>query len=168
MACSVRVGTEYPAHVQWEETQRRYEAEEQLSILEEVGRGGFGRVYRGHHLRLDAPVAVKVLREDLLHVPMVADLFAREARIMARIDHPNVLRVFDYRDGPEGPYLVTEWMSGGSVAPPVEDEQELRAIGSAVASGLQALHEAAARERARAIRGHLEPAAARPTQRIPT
>jgi serine/threonine protein kinase len=110
-----------------------------LTILEEVGRGGFGRVYRAHHRGLDIPVAVKVLLPS--HVDgRAAKLFVREARILARLDHPNLLRVFSYGQGPDGPFIVSEWMDGGELRGPLATPDELRAAGLAAASGLQALH----------------------------
>ncbi|MDP6943594.1 MAG: protein kinase [Myxococcota bacterium] len=116
-----------------------YEQEEGLEIFEEIGAGSFGRVYRGRHLRLDVPVAIKVLHPQHAQGETL-QMFVREATLMARLDHPNLLRVFDLSTGPEGPYLVTEWMAGGAVKGPIAQEDELRAIGVAMASGLEALH----------------------------
>ena len=122
------------------EIEALYRSRHNLAMEEAVGSGGFGRVWKARHLGLGIPVAVKVLHNNLMQKPQVRDMFAREARIMARMDHPNVLRVFDCAEGPEGLFLVTEWMELGAVEPPVSSEAELREVAVAVGAGLQALH----------------------------
>ena len=69
-----------------------YRAQEGLAVESKIGRGGFGRVYRATHLRLEITVALKVLSASQLD-PATLRMFRDEARLMARIDHPNVLRV---------------------------------------------------------------------------
>ncbi len=114
---------------------------DQLQLHEEIGQGGFGKVYRGHHTGLDIPVAVKVLH--MRHMDSKARrMFWREAQIMARLDHPNILRVFECRQGQQGPMIVTEWMDRGSLGGPVKDEARLRQVALAATSALQALHQA--------------------------
>jgi serine/threonine protein kinase len=84
-------------------------------LAELIGRGGTGEVWRGHDLQRDWPVAVKILS------PQVADLsmrerFAREARIAARVVHPNVVTVFDVGEHEGRPYLVMELLTGRDLA----------------------------------------------------
>ncbi|WP_143653702.1 serine/threonine-protein kinase [Streptosporangium subroseum] len=84
-------------------------------LAELIGRGGMGEVWRGHDLQRDWPVAVKILS------PQVADLsmrerFAREARIAARVVHPNVVTVFDVGEHEGRPYLVMELLTGRDLA----------------------------------------------------
>ncbi len=109
-----------------------------------IGRGGIGVVYLAHHLTLDAPVAVKVLRPDVMEQPgNFAERFMQEARLAARIRHPNVMSVMDAdKDGETGLYyIVLEFIDGGTVRDllrkgPVPVEQALE-ITTAVADALE-------------------------------
>src|SRR4051794_15601666 len=60
----------------------------QLDILELLGRGGMGAVYKARHLGLDRLVALKILPREIGRDPAFAERFAREARALARLDHP--------------------------------------------------------------------------------
>ncbi len=78
-----------------------------------VGRGGMGAVYRAHDLRLDRDVAIKVVRAELLGDPEARTRFRREAQIVARLQHPSVVSIFDYGTLPDGgAYLVMELVRG--------------------------------------------------------
>jgi serine/threonine protein kinase len=77
-----------------------------------LGRGGMAAVWLGHDEVLERPVAVKVLADTLAADPEFAARFGREARTAARVNHPNLVGVFDYSDGEERPYLVMEFVSG--------------------------------------------------------
>jgi O-acetyl-ADP-ribose deacetylase (regulator of RNase III)/tRNA A-37 threonylcarbamoyl transferase component Bud32 len=77
-------------------------------VLEEVGRGGMGVVYRARQARLDRPVALKVM---LPGAP--TDRFLREAKILAKIGSPHVVTIHDFAILPDGsPLLVMEWIEG--------------------------------------------------------
>ena len=84
----------------------------ELEGFELIGQGGMGAVYRARHRRLDRAVAVKVLDASLQDDEAFAERFAREARTLAKLDHPNVVRVYDFghRDGLY--YLVMELVEG--------------------------------------------------------
>ena len=78
-----------------------------------LGRGGMGAVYRARDVRLDRLVALKVVRAELLGDPEARQRFRREAQIVARLQHPSIVAVFDYGtfvDG--GAYLVMELVRG--------------------------------------------------------
>lgn len=80
-------------------------------VLEEVGRGGMGRVLRAYDPKLQREVALKVLRGDVLDEEGHGRL-VREAQAMARLSHPNVVAVHDVEDGPNGVMLVMEYVDG--------------------------------------------------------
>jgi eukaryotic-like serine/threonine-protein kinase len=78
-----------------------------------LGRGGMGAVYRARDIRLDRLVALKVVRAELLGDPEARQRFRLEAQIVARLQHPSIVAVFDYGtfvDG--GAYLVMELVRG--------------------------------------------------------
>ncbi|GMV83958.1 MAG: hypothetical protein AMXMBFR7_51420 [Planctomycetota bacterium] len=83
-------------------------------LKQRLGEGGMGRVYLGQHTRLGLPVAVKILKEPS---PQHLQLFLREARLTARLEHPNLVRIYDVNtDRLSGiHYLVMEYVEGGSV-----------------------------------------------------
>ncbi len=86
-------------------------------LLHELERGGTGTVYRGVHVHVNRPVAVKVLRAALAGNARVADRFAREARIISSLEHPHTLKLYDFgwmED--DRPYLVTEFLDGQTLA----------------------------------------------------
>ena len=86
-------------------------------VEELVGVGGFAVVYRATHLLLNTPVALKLLRPSVLRrTPELAPLLCDEARVAARINHPNVVRVNDVTHTRHITYVVIEYVDGGSLA----------------------------------------------------
>ncbi len=85
-------------------------------LTEAVGRGGMGVVWRGRHVALDRPVAVKFIRADAAQSPEARRRFEAEGRAVARLDHPGIVRVFDSGVHDGRPYLVMELVEGGSLA----------------------------------------------------
>src|SRR5882724_3408110 len=79
-------------------------------LLRRLGEGGMGRVYRAHHAGLDREVAVKLLHPARQDEPGAHERFQIEARALARLDHPNIVRVadFGFDETREIPYLVLE------------------------------------------------------------
>lgn len=71
-------------------------------ILEEIGRGGMGAVYKARDVELDRIVAIKVLSPYLVGEPRLVQRFIREARLAANLDHPNIVTIYDI--GGEGGY----------------------------------------------------------------
>jgi tRNA A-37 threonylcarbamoyl transferase component Bud32 len=68
----------------------------QLEILELLGQGGMGAVYKARQRGLDRLVAVKILPPEISHDPAFAERFTREARALARLSHPNIVAVYDF------------------------------------------------------------------------
>ncbi|MCJ7548405.1 MAG: protein kinase, partial [Anaerolineae bacterium] len=65
-------------------------------VLETLGHGGMARVYRAYHPQLDRYVAIKILRSDLVDDAEFLARFQREARAVASLRHPHIVRVFDF------------------------------------------------------------------------
>jgi eukaryotic-like serine/threonine-protein kinase len=83
-------------------------------IVEKLGEGGMGEVFRAHDQRLDRPVAVKVLRE-LGQSEERRERFWREARAAARTNHPNVCQIYEVGEDQGRPFLVMELLQGESL-----------------------------------------------------
>ncbi|MGZ0163000.1 MAG: serine/threonine-protein kinase [Planctomycetales bacterium] len=116
-----------------------------LEILELIGRGGMGAVYKARHPDLDRFVAVKILPREIQGDPGFGDRFLREARTLAKLNHPNIVAVYDFGQIDELSYFVMEFVDGvtlrdtiaaGSVAP----EEALRVIPD-LCDALQFAHE---------------------------
>jgi len=85
-------------------------------IKAELGRGGMATVYRGYDPRFEREVAVKVLPPELLHAdPQFRLRFEREAKIIAQLEHPSIVPVYDVGEEGNQPYFVMRYMSGGSL-----------------------------------------------------
>ena len=88
-----------------------------LVLEAELGRGGMGRVFRARDERLGRAVAVKVLRPESAANPDFRARFAREARLLAQLEHPGIVAVHDFGTTPAGDgYLVMQLVSRGSIA----------------------------------------------------
>jgi hypothetical protein len=94
-----------------------------------IGQGGMGAVFRAWDLRLERPVAIKVVRADLISNPDSRERFNRESKIVARLQHPSIVTVYDYGNLADGAaFLVMEFIPGedlrrllkreGRLAPP--------------------------------------------------
>jgi dienelactone hydrolase len=84
-------------------------------IVEKIGEGGMGEVYRAHDERLDRNVAVKVLHESVVHDADRLSRFEREAKAVAKLDHPNILAIHDFGTETGTSYAVMELLEGKSV-----------------------------------------------------
>src|SRR5687768_15332892 len=81
-------------------------------IVEPLGEGGMGQVWRARDLRLLREVAIKVLPDDLAADPERLARFERESQILASLNHPHIATIHGVEDGPFGPALVMELVSG--------------------------------------------------------
>ncbi len=85
-------------------------------LLEKIGSGGFGRVYRVRDLGLEREVAIKVLHPELTADPGVMERFRREAQLAARLRHPNIVSVYDIQSRAGLQWYVMELVPGANVA----------------------------------------------------
>lgn len=106
-------------------------------IDREIGRGGMAIVYAGWHEALERPVALKVLAEHLAGDAAFRARFLREARIAARLHHPNLVRTFDITEIEGLPCIVMELVTGGTL----EGDALTREEAAEVATGLAHAHE---------------------------
>jgi serine/threonine protein kinase len=84
----------------------------QLEILECLGRGGMGAVYKARQPRLERLVALKILSPEKRNDPKFAERFEREARALARLSHPNIVTVYDFGQAQGNCYLLMEFVDG--------------------------------------------------------
>ncbi len=112
-------------------------------LLERAGAGGMSEVWRAEDQTLHRTVAVKVIHDPIAADPTFAERFLREARLVAGLEHPNILSVYDFGtaplDGKDVSYLVMPLVSGGSLkerirgpVPPAEAVPWLAAIAAAL------------------------------------
>jgi serine/threonine-protein kinase len=114
-------------------------------ILEPLGAGGMGEVYRAHDTRLDRDVAVKTLPGDFADDPERRHRFEREARAAAALHHPNILDVHDAGVDGGVPYIVFELLEGETLrrrlgGRPLQPDEAI-AYATQIAWGLAAAHE---------------------------
>ncbi len=91
-------------------------SEPYYDILEQIGSGGMGVVYRARQTTLNRDVALKMLRAIDAGNPELLARFRSEARVVASLHHPQIVQVFDYGEHEGLPYLAMELISGGSLA----------------------------------------------------
>ncbi|MGI8782567.1 MAG: bifunctional serine/threonine-protein kinase/formylglycine-generating enzyme family protein [Acidobacteriota bacterium] len=85
-------------------------------IVEHIGSGGMGEVYRARDTRLQRPVAIKVLRSDVALDPEHRQRFEREARVVSSLNHPNICTLYDIGQSGQVGYLVMEYLEGQTLA----------------------------------------------------
>lgn len=108
----------------WEQRLRRALGDD-YELLELLGTGGFGRVYRVRDLQLERLVALKVLHPALIRDPTVVERFRREAQLAARLDHPNIVNIYDIGGRSGLIWYTMELIEGPNLAQLVEREGPL-------------------------------------------
>jgi len=96
-------------------------------IQQRIADGGMGQVYKALHIALDAPFAVKIVKQGLRSDPGVVGRFQREARAVSKLRHPNVVAVTDFGQTEDGTlFMVMEYVTGRSLARVIAEESPLR------------------------------------------
>ncbi len=81
-----------------------------------VGQGGMAAVYKAYHRKLDRHVAIKMMHQMFQQEPNFLTRFEREAQIIARLEHPNIVPIYDFSDADGIPYLVMRFVEGETLA----------------------------------------------------
>ena len=113
-------------------------------ILEEVGRGGMATVYKAYHASLDRHVAIKVMDAAMSSDRDFNERFRREARVIARLDNPHIVPVYDFDEHDGQPYLVLKFIDGQTLGQRIKSSPlskiEILELVMAVGNGLQYAH----------------------------
>jgi len=118
-----------------------------IEILDKIGEGGMGAVWRGLHLKLERVVAVKILDETLQLRPDGRERFIREARALALLSHRNVVTIYDCDELPDGKlYLCMELLAGETLRDIIKRRQPLDPLevidaGMQVCDAVQTAHD---------------------------
>ena len=113
-------------------------------ILEQLGQGGMATVFKAYHPALDRYVAIKVLHQAFLEDPNFQARFQREARVVAKLEHPNIVPIYDYAEHEKRPYLVMKFIEGETLKARLQrgplPASEIERIVEAVGAGLYYAH----------------------------
>ena len=111
-----------------------------------VGAGGIGILYRARQLRLDRPVALKLVEPEVARDPVIRERLRREARTVAALDHPNVVPLYEAGEEDGTVYIVTHWVEGTELGTLIQAEGPLEPgraarIAAQIAAALEVAHE---------------------------
>jgi serine/threonine-protein kinase len=113
-------------------------------LIEELGRGGMGVVYKAEDTKLKRTVALKFLPPELTHIPDVKDRFMREAQAAAALDHPNICTVYEFDESEDKNFISMAYIEGQSLRKKIESGpvafEEAINIVTQVAEGLEEAH----------------------------
>ncbi|MCA9906049.1 MAG: serine/threonine protein kinase, partial [Anaerolineae bacterium] len=89
-------------------------------IIEEIGKGGMATVYRAYQPSIGRFVALKIIHRAIASDSKALERFQREARLIARLEHPHLLPVYDYNGEHDPPYIVMRYLEGGTLKDALE------------------------------------------------
>src|SRR3981189_531779 len=116
----------------------------QYEVQDFIGQGAMGLVYRAYHVQLERTCALKVL-QGIAPDTDTTSRFRHEAQAIAQMRHPNILNVYDFGESQGTPYMIVEYVAGGSLAGrlnqgPLDQAAALKYL-RGIASGLDYAHE---------------------------
>jgi tRNA A-37 threonylcarbamoyl transferase component Bud32/tetratricopeptide (TPR) repeat protein len=112
--------------------------------MEQLGQGGMATVYKAYHAALDRYVALKVLHPAFGEDPNFEARFQREARLVAKLEHPHIVPVYDYAEHEKRPYLVMKYIEGDTLKARLNkgplNSEEITTVVESVGSALAHAH----------------------------
>ena len=113
-------------------------------LVEQLGQGGMATVFKAYHAALDRYVAIKALHPALTNEPNFLARFQREAQVVARLEHPNIVPIYDYSEYEGRPYLVMKFIEGETLKARLKrgplDKTELSRVVDSVGEALSYAH----------------------------
>jgi len=116
----------------------------QYEIGQQLGQGGMATVYLAQQKSIGRTVAIKVMPPHFLHDPTFLQRFEHEVKVIAALQHPRVLPVYDYGQIEDRPYIVMAYMSGGTLADRIQEDplplEQIVKLTEQIAEGLGHAH----------------------------
>jgi len=114
-------------------------------LIEKLGKGGMATVFKAYHPSLDRYVAIKALHPAFMEHPGFIERFEREAKVIAKLDHPNIVPIYDFSEHEDRPYLVLKYIQGETLKARLEKSKltykESRQIFRIISSALAYAHQ---------------------------
>jgi tRNA A-37 threonylcarbamoyl transferase component Bud32 len=114
-------------------------------IVDKLGQGGMATVYKAYHASLDRYVAIKVLHPAFKEDPNFLERFKREAKVVASLEHPNIVPIYDFSEHQGNPYLVMRFVEGETLKARFGRErlhiEEILHVVESIGSALDYAHE---------------------------